>query len=110
MGAVRVADSALGLNSSFARSALGWSFGGAGIRVVDVQHRRFASTAAIGEMCHMTTRDISEPDPPPSSTSDSDEPHPQPGAPATNVFGQPGGNLEEGDRSDEGTTQPKDAD
>jgi hypothetical protein len=57
----------------------------------------------------MTTRDISEPDPPPSSTSDPNEPHPQPGIPATNVFGQPGGNLEEVDRSDEGTNQPKDA-
>jgi hypothetical protein len=54
----------------------------------------------------MTTRDVSEPHPPPSSTNDPDEPHPSGGVPATDVFGHPGGDLEEDDRTDEAPTPP----
>jgi hypothetical protein len=57
----------------------------------------------------MTTRDVSEPQPPPSSTSDPDEPRPSGGVPATDVFGQPGGNLDEDDRTDEGATSAEDS-
>lgn len=57
----------------------------------------------------MTTRDVSEPQPPPSSTNDPDEPRPWGGAPATDVFGRPGGNLDENDRTDEGAKPAEDS-
>ena len=57
----------------------------------------------------MTPRNVSEPEPPPSSTSDPDALHPQGGTPATDVIGQPGGNINEANRNDEGTAYREDS-